>query len=95
MSLTSLFLILKGSGRSGNKGHSGRPGQRGGSRSVSFDSSLENDEIKQFKQGRDIEPKMLDISDKMRKRYSEQYDHWMAQGSKDADIIKSLKSANK
>lgn len=40
MTLTNLFTTLKGSSRSGNYGHSGRPGKRGGSGS-GFASSLE------------------------------------------------------
>jgi len=54
MSLSDLMLKIKGGPGSGNKGHAGRPGKRGGSSSKSFSITPQMDQaIAQWKQGKE------------------------------------------
>jgi hypothetical protein len=95
-------LIMKGGPGSGNFGHAGRPGKRGGSSSggsfrsggVTFDPHKENDEIKALKEmHKDVTPEKVVLSKEQVKRYTEKYDFNKAQQSTDWKTIQSIEKS--
>lgn len=94
MNLNNLFSILKGSSRSGNFGHSGRPGKRGGSTPGGFSFSITNDEINQIL-SQPYQKLSLKLSKELIDRYSNQYDFWKNQDSIDARLLEKVEMADK